>query len=272
MNYKLYVPKDVKISYVRKESESVKTYRLKIDREFRPGQFFQVSVLGAGEAPISASSSPTEKHYIELTVRNVGKVTRAIHNLTRDDSIGLRGPFGNFFKLEEMTGRDSIFVAGGIGLAPLRSCIRYIQDNRKRYGQLHLLYGARTYSDIIFKDDLEKWQKIRDFNILLTIDRPERNWQGNVGVVTTLFDRLKIDLKDFVAFVCGPPIMIRYTIFKLVELGLDDREIFVTLERYMKCGVGKCGHCYINDKYVCIDGPVFSFKQLKEMQPEEVMA
>lgn len=272
MNHKLYIPEDVKISSVKKESDIVKTYRLKLNKEFKPGQFLQVSILGIGEVPISISSSPTEKGFIDLTVRNIGKVTRAIHNLTTEDSLGLRGPFGNFFPIEDTLNRDLIFVAGGIGLAPLRPVLQYVLDNRRGYGEIHLLYGARTQDDMIFKDDLKEWLNVKGLNVLLTVDKSEKGWKGNVGVVTSLFDNISIDPNNASAFVCGPPIMIRYAVYRLLELGLKERDIFVTIERYMKCGVGKCGHCYINDKYVCTDGPVFSFEQLKEMRLEKVIA
>jgi len=272
INKQLYIPKFVRIASVRDESALVKSYKLKVNEEFKPGQFFQVSVLGFGEAPISISSSPAEKGFIELTVRNTGKVTNAIHKLSRNDTLGLRGPYGNSFPIEHMINRDLIFVAGGIGLAPLRSLINYVLDNRKRYGRIYLLYGAKTPNEMIFKDELRQWKGLKDFNVLLTVDRAEDGWGGNVGVVTTLFDKLSFDSKNYTAFVCGPPIMIRYTIYKLLELGLNARDIIATLERYMKCGVGKCGHCYIDDKYVCIDGPVFSCQQLKEMRLEETIA
>ncbi len=271
-DHNLYIPEDAKIVSVKKESETVKTYRLKAEKSFKPGQFFQVSVLGAGEAPISVSSSPAEKRLIELTVRNIGKVTSVIHNLTMNDSLGLRGPFGNFFPVEDLEQKDLIFVAGGIGLAPLRSLIKGIIESRNNYGRMQLLYGARTQDDLIFKDDLKKWLVVKDFDILLTIDKPEKEWNGNVGVVTTLFNKIDLNSNNLAAFVCGPPVMMRYTIFKLVELGVAARNIFVTLERYMKCGVGKCGHCYIANKYVCTDGPVFTLEQLKEMKPEEIIA
>lgn len=269
VNKELYIPKFVKIISTRNESGAVKTYRLKVNEKFKPGQFFQVSVLGIGEVPISVSSSPTEKGILELTVRDTGKVTKAMHKLSKNSSLGLRGPYGNFFPAGDMTGRDLVFVAGGIGLAPLRSLIKYVLDNRKKYGHIYLLYGARVQNEMIFKNELKEWQKQKGFDVLLTVDKQTPGWKSNVGVVTTLFDKLGQDLKDYTTVICGPPIMIKYAIQGLLKLGLKGKNIIVTLERYMKCGVGKCGHCYMVDKYVCIDGPVFSYSQLKGLKEVE---
>lgn len=272
INQELYIPRLVKIMAITKESNLVKTYRLEIDEDFKPGQFFQISVLGVGEVPISVSSSPTEKGVIELTVRNSGKVTGRIHDLDKGDRIGLRGPYGNSFPIEDMVNKNLIFVAGGIGLAPLRSVIRYISDNRKRYGHVYLLYGARTQDEMIFKDDLKEWKELKNFDSLLTVDKKDDRWKGNVGVVTTLFDKINLDSKDYKTFVCGPPVMIKYTIQRLVEEGLNDKDIIVSLERHMKCGVGKCGHCYLVNKYICVDGPVFSYHQLKDLKAVEPLS
>jgi sulfite reductase subunit B len=270
INPELYIPKFTKISSIRQESDLVKTYKLRVDIEFKPGQFVQVSVLGAGEVPISISSSPCEKRFAELTVRSVGKVTSALHNLNRGDFVGLRGPYGNFFPIEEVLNKDLIFIAGGIGLAPLRSLIKYVLDNRKKYGRLYLLYGARRQEELLFKEDLKRWYDLKDFDVHLTVDKAQSGWTGNVGVVTALFKKLKIDAKRCTAYICGPPIMIKYALQGLSKLGLKDRDIIITLERYMKCGVGKCGHCYLVNKYVCTDGPVFSYFQLKGLRTIEM--
>lgn len=269
INKELYTPRLVKISSVKKESHLVKSLKLNVDEEFKPGQFFQVSLLGAGEVPISVSSSPTEKNFIELTVRNTGRVTGAIHNLDKNDFIGLRGPYGNSFPIEDMANRNLIFVAGGIGLAPLRSLIRYVLDNRSSYRHIYLLYGAKSRDEMIYKDELKRWKGLKDFDVLLTVDKSEEGWDGNVGVVTTLIDKISFNSKDCSAIICGPPIMIRYSIQKLLEFGLYNNEIIVSLERHMKCGVGKCGHCYMVNKYVCVDGPVFSYKDLKDLKAVE---
>jgi len=271
INNGLYIPEFVKIESIKNESEQVKSYRLKVRESFKPGQFFQVSVLGAGEVPISISSSPTEKGFLELTVRCNGRVTKAIHDLGKGAFLGLRGPYGNFFPMEELSGKNLVFVAGGIGLAPLRSSIKYALDNRDKYGKLCLLYGARRKSEIIFKDDLKNWKSKRSLDIHLTLDQGQKGWHGNTGVVTTLIDAIDLNYPKSAAFLCGPPLMIKYTIEKLLGAGLKDKDIFISLERYMACGVGKCGHCYMADKYVCTDGPIFSYWQLKCLKQEEVL-
>lgn len=269
INSELYIPKFVRIASVRNESALVKSYRLEARAEFAPGQFFQVSVPGCGEAPVSISSSPADREFIEITIRKTGKVTAAIHNLERGDLLGLRGPYGNSFPAEYVANRDLLFVAGGIGLAPLRSLIRYALKNRGRFGSLCLLYGARSPAEMIYKNELSRWQGMADFEVFLTVDEPEEGWQGNTGVVTSLLDRIDPASRNFVAIVCGPPVMIKYTIQKLLRLGFAESDIIVSLERHMKCGVGKCGHCYLVNKYVCVDGPVFAYSQLKDLKPME---
>ncbi len=266
INQELYIPALVEIESVTEECDLITTYKVAADEEYKPGQFFQVSILGVGEAPISVSSSPTEKGAIELTVRRTGKVTSAIHNLSKGDVIGLRGPYGNSFPLEDAAGRDLVLVAGGIGLAPLRSVVRYVVDNREKYGRVCLLYGAKRQSEIVFMNELEKWRNSNDIDVRLTIDKAESGWTGHVGVVTTLLYELEFNFKGCIAFVCGPPVMIKYAVQGLSQLGVGDRDIYATLERYMKCGVGKCGHCYMENKYVCIDGPVFSYREIKDMK------
>lgn len=269
INQELYIPKQVKIASIKSESPLVKSYQLKVRTEFKPGQFVQASVLGTGEVPISISSSPADKGFLELTVRKTGKVTGGIHNLKKDDFMGLRGPYGNSFPIDEALKKDLLFVAGGIGLAPLACLIRFCLSRPKDYGRIFLAYGARTAEEMIFKGVLKKWQELKGMSVFLTVDQAQARWKGNVGVVTTLLDKLKVDAKRTVAFVCGPPIMIKYTIERLLDLGLRDSDIIATLERYMKCGVGKCGHCYLVNKYVCTDGPVFSYQQLKDLKPVE---
>lgn len=266
INKQLYKPSLIPILGIKNENKTVKTFRLEVDEDFRPGQFFQVSVLGEGEVPISISSSPKEKGFIELTVRLTGKVTKAIHSLKKGSFIGLRGPYGSFFSIDDAEEREIIIVAGGIGLAPLRSVIRSLISERRRFGRIHLLYGAKEPSEMIFKAELRLWRQIEEIDVLLTVDNPDTQWRGNVGVVTTLFDKIDLSSNSPIAFVCGPPIMMKYTVYKLLELGLKENDIYLTLERYMKCGVGKCGHCYLGNKYVCLDGPVFSYKELKEIK------
>ncbi|UCC23717.1 MAG: FAD/NAD(P)-binding protein [Planctomycetota bacterium] len=237
------------------------------ENDYRTGQFVQVSVLGAGEAPISICSSPSQKGSFELCVRDVGLVTGALAGLKKGDELGIRGPYGNSFPIDELRGQDLIFIAGGIGLAPLRSAINYVVDNKDDYGRVTILYGARTKEDIVFASELDEWSRQKAFDVFTTIDKPQDGWSGNVGVVTTLIDKVK-NQSNVKAFVCGPPIMIHFTIKELLDAGWAEQDIITTLERHMKCGVGKCGHCYIGGKYVCTDGPVFTYAQINEMAVE----
>jgi sulfite reductase subunit B len=267
----IYLPQLVKVKRVKKETSDVKTFTLAPLRgarlRFIPGQFLEISVFGAGEAPFSISSSPTQKE-LQVSIKDVGSLTSALHNLRRGEVIGLRGPFGNGFPLKEIKGYNILFVGGGIGLAPLRSLINYILDKRKSFKRIIILYGAKNPDELVFKDELKDWKKRKDAEFLLTVDRGNSKWKGNVGVVTTLFEKIKVNPRKTLAFICGPPVMIPFVIKGLLKMGLKDERIFANLERYMKCGVGKCGHCNIGPKYTCLDGPVFSYKEIKGL-PEE---
>jgi len=271
-NEELYIPRAAVIEDVRELTHDTRLYGLKFksgdggqrEHSYRPGQFVQVSVLGVGEAPISICSSPTQKNRLELCIRKAGQVTSAIAELKAGDELGIRGPYGNNFGVEGLTGRDMVFIAGGIGLAPLRSCIRYVIDKLPEYGELTVLYGARTMQDIVFADELERWSRIEGVTVTTTIDKAQEGWSGNVGVVTTLIKRIK-DKRGQKVFVCGPPIMIHFTVKEVLDAGWSAEDVITTLERHMKCGVGKCGHCYIGDKYVCTDGPVFSYAEIARM-------
>lgn len=271
-----YIPYPAIIQAIQFESLDTQTFKVRFkDRklkdtfDYKPGQFVEVSVLGAGEAPISIASSSTRKGFLEFTIRAVGSVTKAIHKLGVKDTIYLRGPYGNAFPFEEVKGRNLLFVAGGIGLPPLRSVINLAFDKRKDFGNIKILYGAKTPDELCFKEELKLWQKISQTEVLLTVDTPTNGWQGNVGVVTTLWEKTTISPENSVAYVCGPPIMIKFAVKKLLESGFKTDDIYVSLERYMKCGIGKCGHCNIGDKFVCVDGPVFSLSQIKELPDKE---
>ena len=273
-NSKLYIPRAAVISDVEELTYDTKLFKVRFkeghkgngssENDYKPGQFVQVSVLGAGEVPISVCSSPTEDDYFELCVRKIGLVTGAMHSLKEGEEFGIRGPYGNGFSMEQVKGQDLLFVAGGIGLAPLRSVIKYVLDNRDDYGRVTILYGARTKEDIVFVEEMHQWGKEDSIKVLMTIDRPQEGWDGHVGVVTTLLREVRQPTK-YKALVCGPAIMIHFAIKELLDLGLKEKDIITTLERHMKCGVGKCGHCYIGGKYVCTDGPVFTYAQLNAM-------
>jgi NAD(P)H-flavin reductase len=238
--------------------------------EYTPGQFVEVSVGGIGEAPITISSSPTQNGGFELVVRKVGNVTRAIHNLACGDKIGIRGPFGQgTYPVEEVKGRNLVFICGGIGLVPQRSFINYVLDNRDQYGEVTILQGTKCHALRLFTSEVAAWGKRDDVQMLETIDEPDDCWKGNVGVVTTLIPRVTTDLKSAVLLVCGPPVMYKFVLMELEKRRVPHENIFLNLERKMKCGVGKCGHCQVNNVYVCMDGPVFQYSDLATM-PEAI--
>ncbi len=231
-----------------------------------PGQFVEVSIFGYGEAPISVCSSPTKMPYFELTVRNTGKLTDKMHSLKAGNKLGIRGPFGNGFDIDSIKGKDILFVCGGIGLAPLKSLIDYTIAKRKDFGRIVILYGTKNPSEILFKNDIEVWREMDNVEFSLTVDRPDKYWKGKVGVITTLIPPLDLEIENTIAAVVGPPVMYKFVIMALKGKRLPDENIFLSLERRMKCGVGKCGHCQINNMYVCQEGPVFHYPQIKRMR------
>jgi sulfite reductase subunit B len=236
----------------------------------KPGQFVELSIPGIGEAPISVSSSPTQEGMFQLVVRKVGNVTRHIHQLKPADKIGIRGPFGTCFPVENgMKDKDILFICGGIGLVPVRSAINYVLTNRDDYRNITILFGAKSPADRLFTDELEEWRARDDVEFEETVDRADESWTGNVGVITRLMPKLKFDPLNSIAIVCGPPVMYKYVILELWWKRMPNDNIYVSLERRMKCGVGKCGHCQINGLYACQDGPVFNYADVSEV-PEAV--
>jgi sulfite reductase subunit B len=248
--------------------EKLVEIRLKSGQELghRPGQFVEVSLFGIGEAPISVSSSPTKKGSFELAVRAVGTVTQALHQMNPGAILGIRGPFGQGFPVEEMKGKDVLFVAGGIGLVPLRSMIHYVLAHRADYGRVIVFFGAKTPGEQLFREELAQWRTGKEMEYWETVDRSDGSWKGNVGVITTLFPKVTLDPGKTVAVIVGPPIMYRFAILEAQVKGIPDDQIIVSLERRMKCGVGKCGHCQINDLYVCQEGPVFNYARIKDVK------
>jgi len=231
-----------------------------------PGQFVELSVFGVGEAPISVSSSPTRGERFELVARRVGNVTGALHALAEGSKVGIRGPFGNHFPLEEAEGKDLLFVGGGIGLAPLRSFIQYALDNRYRYGGITIIYGCKVLEEQLFSNELMEWRERSDVVFVETLDQACTGWSGNVGVVTTCFPQIEIDPENTVCVLVGPPVMYKFCIVDVRAMGVPDDMIYMSLERRMRCGVGKCGHCQINDMYVCKDGPVFRYSEIRDLE------
>lgn len=254
---------------------AIKTFRLVFQDEdlrkkftFIPGQCVMVSLFGEGECMFALSSSPTEKGYIEVSVMKLGKVTSALHECEVGDILGVRGPYGNGFDVDAWQGKNIVFIGGGIGQAPLRSLIRYMLDNREKYGKLDVIYGARTTNDLCYKKELFDLEKRDDVNVYLSIDVKEEGWTRFVGFVPDNVLEVKPSPENAIAITCGPPIMIKFVIQNLLKLGFSEEQIFTTLEMRMKCGIGKCGRCNIGNLYVCKDGPVFSYKQLKSIKGE----
>ena len=259
MNQNSYEPEMVKIKRVINENSEIKTFVLNKKISFLPGQFLQISMPGFGEAPISISSYPG----LELSIRPVGSVTDALYNLKKGDLVGIRGPYGNPFPLDYLSGKDLILVSGGCGLAPIRSLIMYYILHRDQFSSMVLFYGARNPELLLYKYDINLWKSV--FPVHLTVDAAGRNWKGNIGVVTKLIDSFKMP-KNPVAIVCGPPLMFKFVSQMLNNKGVSDDKIIVSLERNMHCGMGKCFHCNIGGKLVCKDGPVFKWNDVRGLE------
>jgi len=273
----VYLPHIVVIEKIIEESPAVRTFHFnfkdeKLQREFtfESGQFGELSIFGVGEATFCFTSSPTRRDHLECAVNRVGRVTNALHRLSVGAEMGLRGPYGNSFPLDFMQGKNIVFVGGGIGLAPLRSLIWNVLDNRDKYQNIDIIYGARSPADLCFKYDLEAWEKDSTVNMFTTVDRGDETWTGREGFVPTVLEQVAPSAKEAVAIVCGPPIMIRFTFPVLENLGFTPEQMITTLEKRMKCGIGKCGRCNIGNLFVCRDGPVFSFAQIKDFISSEV--
>jgi len=266
----LYKPNKVKIVKTEKLSNNVKLFRLKKEKGeflknedglvFVPGQFVLISLFGYGEAPFGIASSPYEASYVDLIIRRAGVLTEALHQLKNNDELFLRGPYGNGFPLDFIEGKDMVMVTGGCGIPPIASLIEYIIINRDKFNRAYLVYGARTPTDLLMKNKLEEWEK--NIKIVLTVDKPDKEWKGCVGMVSGCIDAIKIDAINAVAIMCGPGPMMDALEKILRPLGISDRRIFVNMERKMQCGIGKCQHCVTGDKYVCMDGPVFNFDEI----------
>jgi NAD(P)H-flavin reductase len=234
-------------------------------RPFAPGQFNMLYVFGVGEVPISISGDPARPELAVHTIRAVGAVTRALQKLERGEQVGLRGPFGAAWPVEQAHGHDVVVVAGGIGLAPLRPAVHHLLSHRAQYGRISVLYGARTPRDLLFTRELAQWRGRFDVDVAVTVDRATTEWQGSVGVVTRLVDRAPFDPASAMAFVCGPEVMIRFAVLGLQKRGVADSSLFVSLERNMRCAVGLCGHCQLGPFFVCKDGPVFSYDRIRPL-------
>ena len=266
-----YVPELVTITNIIEETPNIKSFqvvfndpeRMKTFR-FEPGQVGQLSVFGVGESTFVINSPPTRMEYLQFSVMKAGEVTAALHELFPGDQMGLRAPLGNWFPYDMMKGKKILFIGGGIGLAPLRTLILYMLDNRGDYKDITIIYGSRTPPDLCYKEDLKEWEARSDVNLILTVDAEYPGWDKRVGFVPTVLNEVAPSPEDTIAITCGPPIMIKFVLQNLAQLKFKDEDIITTLEARMKCGIGICGRCNLGSKYICKDGPVFSLAQLRD--------
>jgi len=273
----IYKPYLMKVVQVNDEAPGVKTLRLNFKNDadkksfnFKAGQFGEYSIFGEGESTFCIASSPTREDYIECTFRTVGRVTKSLARAEIGDTIGFRGPYGNIFPIEGWQGKNLLFIAGGIALPPMRCVIWNALDWRERFKDVTILYGARTVADLVYKQELEEWQKRPDVKLVTTVDPggETKDWHGEIGFVPTVLEKMAPKADHTIAIVCGPPVMIKFTFPVLIKAGFKPENIFTTLENRMKCGIGKCGRCNVGKVYVCKDGPVFTYQQLQELPPE----
>jgi NAD(P)H-flavin reductase len=265
------VPTIVKVVNIIEETYDVKTFYATTDNDIpfkvKPGQLCMVSLLPVGEGMFSVSYQAED--HLEFSIRRVGLLTDALHEIEVGQELGVRGPYGNGFPTEKCKGHNMLFIGGGIGLAPLRSFIKYCLNNRNEYGKIQVLYGARSAADLCFKKELfEEWPAQPDTEVFTTIDRPEEGWDGKVAFVPAYLEEINPDPNNTMAVVCGPPIMITMVLKSMAKLGFKDEQVLTTLEGRMKCGIGKCGRCNLGSEYICLDGPCFSLTHLRELPPE----
>lgn len=271
-----YRPWPARITSITQLTDTEKLFEFRlIDEPIRqafhhaPGQFVEVSLFGVGEAPISISSSSTKRGFIELCVRRAGQFTSRLHEMQCGDVVGIRGPYGRPFPIDDMRGHDVLLVAGGLGIAPLRSLINNIHDERSDFGNVTIIYGSRNPREVMFRNQFEMWRHREDFNLILTVDgldECDTDWDGEIGLVTAPFANLQVDPENTFGALCGPPVMYRFVVEEMRKKGIPYDRIYMSFERHMKCGMGKCGHCQVGHQYCCIDGPVFNYWEAKNIQ------
>ncbi|MHC4460544.1 MAG: FAD/NAD(P)-binding protein [Planctomycetota bacterium] len=262
-----YQPVNGKIVDIIDESPTIKTFVVvpEEDFKFETGQFVELTLPGEGEAPFTPSSSPADSEKMDITIMEAGRVTALLHRCSKGQKVGIRGPFGNGYPIDDFVGKQIYIVGGGVGLAPIRSLFLTLVDRIKDFKSVVCRFGARTPDDFIYKNTLfGPWQKIAGVKIKLTVDEANGDWDGSVGVVTTILAPRDVNIKNAVAVVCGPPIMMKFTTLKLLEFGFAAKDIYLSMEKNMSCGIGKCGHCMLGKYYVCKDGPVFTYEQMKD--------
>jgi len=262
----LYRPIEAEVLEVITETPNIKTIRFKPKEEitFVSGQFIEMTIPGVGEAPFTPSSRPAIRDVMEVTVMKVGKVTDNIHELKKGDTIGVRGPMGKGYPIDKFKGKELLVVGGGCGLAPLRSLMYELFDRSADFKKLFYRGGCKSPKDFLYKKEISTWKDNKDLNLRLTVDKGDSSWKENVGVITTILDDVDMDYPNGIAIVCGPPIAMKFSTIKLLEMGFKDRNIYLSMEKNMSCGIGKCGHCRIGTYYACKDGPVFTYDQIKD--------
>jgi NAD(P)H-flavin reductase len=270
-----YLPEIATVTEVVEETPNIKSFKVILNDSdrmknftFEPGQVGQLSVFGVGESTFVINSPPTRMDYLQFSVMKAGEVTAAIHELAAGDQVGVRGPLGNWFPYEMMKGKKILFIGGGIGLAPLRTLILFMRDNRKDYDDITIIYGSRSAADLCYKDELKEWGESKDFNLILTVDANSPGPPIKEGFVPTILNEVAPKPDNTIAITCGPPIMIKFVLQNLEKLGFKDEQVITTLEARMKCGIGLCGRCNIGHKFICKDGPVFSAAELRDLKYE----
>ena len=261
-----YRPVEAEVLDVIVETPTITTIRFKPEEpmSFETGQFVEITIPGVGEASFTPSSNPEVKDVMEVSVRKVGKVTDKIHELKKGDKIGVRGPLGTGYPVDEFHDREVLIVGGGCGFAPLRSLMYELFNRSGSFKKLYFRGGCKTPKELVYRDETAEWAKRSDLNLRLTVDVGSEEWEGNVGVVTTILDDVEMDFATGIAVVCGPPIMMKFATKKLLEMGFKESNIFLSMEKNMSCGIGKCGHCRLGPYYACKDGPVFTYDKIKD--------
>jgi len=262
-----YLPIKATIIKVIEETPTIKTFHLRPETQipFATGQFVEITVPGVGEAPFTPSSSPFVSETMDVTVMNVGCVTMRLHEMKEGDLVGIRGPYGKGYPLLEMQGKEVLILGGGVGMAPLRSFLLTLLAQTEKYKRIILCYGARTPMDIVYKEQFKEWMQNEHLEVYRSVDKTDGSWRETEGVVTVLLDKCKVDLNNSVGVVCGPPIMMKFGTLKLLEKGFRPENIYLSMEKNMSCGLGKCGHCQLGRYFVCKDGPVFTYNVIKDI-------
>ncbi len=267
MDKNIYKPIDAVVEKVITETSNIKTFVLKLKEKFSfaTGQFIELTVPGLGEGPFTPSSSPYETEKLEVTIMGVGGITGKLHSMKQGDLVGIRGPYGKGYPMSEFYGKEVLILGGGVGMAPLRSFLLALLKESGKFKKIILCYGSKTPGDVVYKNAFPGWKKEKNLQVLRSVDKADKSWKETEGLVTVLLDKVKIKIDNSVAIVCGPPIMMKFGTFKLLDIGYKPEQIYLSMERNMSCGLGKCGHCGLGKYFICKDGPVFTYDKIKDI-------